>query len=76
MANIGDITLEDLRRFIEDTLDARLTRMLAVFEVNNDARDEDGLTWDEVRSIVRQRRWTPPAGAVSSLQFLREDRDI
>ncbi|MBL8162961.1 MAG: hypothetical protein JNJ61_13310 [Anaerolineae bacterium] len=75
MATIANMTLEDLKRFVEATLDERLTRLLGVFESPDESDDDDNLTWDEIRAAVEQHRWTPPPGARSSLQLLREDRE-
>jgi hypothetical protein len=55
-------------------IDERLTRALGAFE-EPDEDDEDELTWDEIRANVEKHRWTPPPGAKSSLELLREDRN-
>ncbi|MDX1994569.1 MAG: hypothetical protein SF029_19460 [bacterium] len=73
MATIADMTLEDLRKFVQETLDERLGRLLGTFELSAQ-EDEDVLTWDDIRSMADQNRWTPPVKAKSSLDFLREDR--
>jgi hypothetical protein len=75
MATIADMTIEELKRFIEDTLDERLTRLLGTFEVPEAPDEADELTWDEIRAAVERHRWTPPPGAKSSLEMLREDRE-
>jgi hypothetical protein len=75
MATIAEMTLEDLKKFVEETLDERLTRLLGSFEFADDADEDDGLTWDEIRASVEQHRWAPPHGAKSSLSLLREDRE-
>ena len=75
MATVQDMTLDDLRKFIEATVDERLSRLLGVFEVPEEPVADDDLTWDEVRAAVERHRWTPPPGARSSLELLREDRD-
>lgn len=74
MAKIGDMTLEELKKVIEEAIDERLTQMFGVFEVEDDD-DVEEMTWDEIRAEVEKHRWTPPPGAKSSLEFLREDRD-
>jgi hypothetical protein len=75
MATIANMTLEDLKKFVEETLDERLTRLLGTFEISDEPDEDDGLTWDEMRASVERHRWTPPPGAKSSLQLLREDRE-
>ena len=75
MATIANMTLEDLKKFVEETIDERLTRLLGTFEIPDEPDEDDGLTWDEIRASVERNRWTPPPGAKSSLEFLREDRE-
>ncbi|MCC6973766.1 MAG: hypothetical protein IT322_07140, partial [Anaerolineae bacterium] len=45
------------------------------FEIPDESDEDDGLTWDEVRASVERHRWTPPPGAKTSLELLREDRE-
>lgn len=75
MSTIANMILEDLKKFVEETLDERLTRLLGRFEIPDEPDDDDGLTWGEVRALAEEHRWTPPLGAKSSLEFLREDRE-
>jgi hypothetical protein len=75
MATIANMTLEDLKKFVEETLDERLTRLLGAFEIPDESDEDNGLTWDEIRASVERHRWTPPPGAKSSLELLREDRE-
>lgn len=75
MATIGNMTIEDLKRFVEETVDARLTRLLGDFEITDEIPDDDDKPWDTIRASVERQRWTPPANAKSSLEFLREDRE-
>jgi len=74
MATIADMTMDELKRVIDEAIDERLTRLLGTFEVVEAANDET-LSWDEIRTTVERYRWTPPPGAKSSLEMLREDRD-
>jgi hypothetical protein len=73
MATIANMTIDELKRFVEETIDERLTRLLGTFEIPDD--EDDNLTWDEIRASVERNRWTPPPGAKSSLELLREDRE-
>lgn len=43
----------------------------------NDFEDgePDNRTWEEVQESIERNRWTPPPGAKSSLELLREDRE-
>lgn len=68
MANqhIGDMSLDDLNRLIEQVVDRRLHTIF---------HTEDTRTIDEINESIRRNRWTPPPGAKSSLELLREDRD-
>lgn len=75
MTTIANMTLDELKKFVEETLDERLTRLLGTFEIPDESDEDDGLTWDEVRASVERHRWTPPPGAKTSLELLREDRE-
>ena len=72
---VSTLAVEDLKKFIEETLDERLTQLLGTFEISDDLDEADSLAWDEIRASVEQHRWTPPPGAKSSLDLLREDRE-
>lgn len=75
MATIHDMSLDDLRDFVRKAVDERLTQLLGDFETALEAETGAVLTWDEIRTEVQRHRWTPPSGATSSLDLLREDRD-
>lgn len=72
MTSIADMTLEELRRFVEQTIDDRLLVVLGNFDLPDDEADEHGLTWDEIRESVARHRWTPPIGAKPAREMLRE----
>jgi hypothetical protein len=78
------LTLEALQKLIDDRIATQMNERLAIlldkFEIGEDElfadEDEfDHLTWDEIRESVEKHRWTPPPGAKSSLEYLREDRE-
>lgn len=79
MTTLADMTLEDLKKLINETVDERLTQLLGEFAfVEFDMEDdepEDTRTWEEVKADIEKHRITPPPGAPSVLQLLREDRD-
>jgi hypothetical protein len=75
MDKVADMTLEDLKMFVEEAIDERLTRLLGSFETAEDDQEEDALSWDAIRAAVESHRWTPPPGAKTSLELLREDRE-
>ena len=75
MATIEKMTLEELQRLIDARIDERLTLLLGKFEIPDEPDEDDNLTWDEIRALVERHRWTPPPGAKSSLEMLREDRE-
>jgi hypothetical protein len=75
MQTVGDMTLDELKRFIAETIDERLTRALGTFEDPDEDGDDANLTWDDIRANVEKHRPTLPPGAKSSLELLREDRD-
>jgi hypothetical protein len=75
MATVQNMTLDDLKKFVEQTVDERLSRLLGTLEIADEPQMDENLTWDDVRAAVERHRWTPPPGAKSSLELLREDRD-
>ncbi len=78
MATIADMTLEELKRLIDRRIDERLGRMFGEFEIQEADLFEDepdNRTLQEVFASIEKNRWTPPPGAKSSLELLREDRD-
>ncbi len=75
MATIANMTYDDLKKFVEDAIDERLTQLLGRFEITDNSDEEDNPSWDEIRARADFHRWTPPPGAKSSLEMLREDRD-
>ncbi len=75
MATIANMTMEELKKFVEEAIDERLTQLLGTFELSEEPDEDTGLTWDEIRDLVERHRWTPPPGAKSSLELLREDRE-
>jgi hypothetical protein len=75
---MADITLEELKRLIEEAVDRRLREQLADFEHDTDLLNEaepDVRSWEEVKRDIKHHRWTPPPGTPSIVQLLREDRD-
>jgi len=76
---IGTMTHEELETLIDRLIERRLKLLFGDFEVGEnvlfDDDDDDQRTWDEVRQDIERDRWTPPPGAKSSLELLREDRD-
>jgi len=79
METIEKMTLEELQQLIDERIDGRLTNLLGKFELDEEelfADDEpDTRTWEQVKQDIERDRWTPPPGAKSSLELLREDRE-
>jgi hypothetical protein len=78
MTTITNMTLEELKRLIDQRVDERLSKIFGEFEVRETdfVEDEpDDRTLQEVFASIEKNRWTPPPGAKSSLELLREDRD-
>lgn len=79
MATIEKMTIEQLRRLIDERIDERLTGLLGTFEIDEEElfadEEPDTRTWEQVKQDIEHDRWTPPPGAKSSLELLREDRD-
>jgi hypothetical protein len=78
MATIANLTLEELKHLIDRRIDERLDRMFGEFEIQETDLFEDepdNRTLQKVFASIEDNRWTPPPGAKSSLELLREDRD-
>ncbi len=79
MATIENMTLEELQRLIDQRIDERLTYLLGGFEIDEEElftdEEPDTRTWEQVKQDIERDRWTPPPGAKSPLELLREDRD-
>lgn len=80
MDTISTMTYEQLLRLIDSRIDARLKLLLGdfdlpEFEMENDFEAEDTRSLHEILESLDRNRWTPPPGAKSSLELLREDRD-
>jgi uncharacterized membrane-anchored protein YjiN (DUF445 family) len=63
---VSDMTLDDLRTFVEEVVDHRLQALL---------KPADRRSIEEINESIRRNRWTPPPGTPSTLELLREDRD-
>jgi len=68
---VANMTVAELRKFITEVVDERL---FGRFELR-DTEAPDTRSWDQVKRDIEQHRWTPPPGAKSSLDLLREDRN-
>lgn len=64
--SISNMTRDDLEQLIEDRIDRRLQGLL---------KPQDNRSTSELLAELDQLRFTPPKGAKSSLELLREDRD-
>ena len=63
---INNMTKDELNQLIEDMIDRRLQGLL---------KPQDTRSTSELLAELDQLRFTPPEGAKSSLEMLREDRD-
>jgi hypothetical protein len=66
---IADMTLSDLEALIAQIVDRRIKKN-SLHERPKDTRSRE-----EVLESIKRNRWTPPPGAPSTLEMLREDRD-
>jgi hypothetical protein len=66
---ITDMTVEELETFINRLVDERIKRLLKT------AQPVDYGKLTRVMASIEQHRWTPPTGAPSVVEMLREDRD-
>lgn len=63
---VKDMTVDELKAMIATVVDERLR--------NKEQRGEKR-SLQEIFDSIDRHRWTPPPGAKSSLELLREDRD-
>ena len=63
---VTDMTVDELKALIVEIVDERLR--------NKEQRSEKR-SLQEIFDSIDRHRWTPPPGAKSSLELLREDRD-
>jgi nucleotidyltransferase/DNA polymerase involved in DNA repair len=63
---VADLTLDELRQWVDERIEHRLQALL---------KPTDNRTVREINESIRRHRWTPPPGAPSNLELLREDRD-
>lgn len=79
MTTIANMTLEELKQLIDEAVDRRLKQLLGEFEIDEDEffpdEEPDTRSLEEVYASIDRNMWTPPPGAKSSLELLREDRD-
>jgi hypothetical protein len=59
---ISDMTLDELKRLIDNRIQQTL-------------KPHDDRSVEEILESIDRNMWTPPPGAKSSLELLREDRD-
>ncbi len=64
---VADLTMQELKALINRTIEDRLRLAWPGQRRNRPAA--------EVLESMRRHIWTPPPGAKSSLELLREDRD-
>lgn len=64
---VGDMTKTELEAFVNRVISTRFPRHVYVQQSDRPI--------DDVLKAMRKNVWTPPPGAKSSLELLREDRD-
>ncbi|MBZ0295254.1 MAG: hypothetical protein K8L99_22005 [Anaerolineae bacterium] len=62
MQRVADLTIEQLKELIDQRIQAAL-------------KSQDARTVQEILDSIDRNLWTPPSGAKSSRELLREDRD-
>ncbi len=79
MTTIANMTVEELKQMIDESVNRRLKELLGEFEIDDETffGDEapDTRNLEEIFESIDQNMWTPPAGAKTSLELLREDRE-
>ena len=75
-STVGNLTISELRKLIAEVVDQQLTRTLGVFDLSDeqfpDDNPADTRSVEEVLASIDQHMWTPPPGARSSQELLRE----
>lgn len=72
---VSEMTKDELEAFITTILDQRLAQANAIVTLYPLDFKPDTRTIEEVLASIEATRWTPPPGAKTSLEFLRESRD-
>lgn len=65
---VDSLTMEELKVIVAQIVDERLEQVQIV-------RPTRKRSTKEVLESIERNRWTPPPGAPTSLELLREDRD-
>ncbi|MDF5732782.1 MAG: hypothetical protein PUP92_33525 [Rhizonema sp. PD38] len=63
---VKDMTVDELKAMITSIVDEQL---------RNKEKPGEKRSLQEIFDSIDRHRWTPPPGAKSSLELLREDRD-
>jgi ParB-like chromosome segregation protein Spo0J len=66
MIAVKDMTFEQLQALIDERVERKLQERLG---------RKDTRSVEEIMASIKRNRWTPPPGAPSNLELLREDRD-
>jgi hypothetical protein len=78
MSALSEMTREELETLINRMIDRRLQVLFGDFDfdVEPDPDDQaDDRTLEELFASIDADMWTPPPGAMTSLEILRRDRD-
>ncbi len=66
---VADMTLEELKATIAQVVDERMRQGV------KSERPKKKRSLQEIMDSIDRNMWTPPPGAPSTLELLREDRD-
>ena len=74
---IGNMTRAELEQMIKQTVEQYIIALLGEEPeaILFDDDEPDTRTLDEVFESIDRNMWTPPPGAKSSVELLREDRE-
>ena len=64
---VADMTIDELKGIVSEIVNEKLKQY---------PRREDHRSLEEVLAAMDRLRWTPPSGAKSTLELLRENRGI
>ncbi|MGJ3246935.1 MAG: hypothetical protein ACFE0I_12780 [Elainellaceae cyanobacterium] len=66
---VADMTVEELKVLVNQLIDERVGQQMQM------APPIDKTRLEQVMESIDCHRWTPPPGALSVVEMLREDRD-
>jgi hypothetical protein len=70
--SVAELSMEELEKIIEKVAIRTLAVRNKLISADN---AKSGRSEEEILASIKRNRWTPPDGAPTNLELLREDRD-